>query len=107
MTTNYKRPAVKEDGGKLKRMRVWDKIKIPDDIDFDLEGPVFEVIERLRELHLRASINGWKEIRLVHESNYDEGWYELHGTRMETDKEMRRRFEFVRKRRAKAPKRKK
>jgi hypothetical protein len=54
-----------------------------------------------------AATKGWKEIRLVHEGDYDGSWYELHGTRLETDKEMRRRFAKIRKQRAKTPKKKK
>lgn len=102
-----KRPANEEDAKKLKRIRVWDRIKIPDTMDFDFEGPVLEVAERITKLNIYASIKGWKEIRIVQEGNYDDTWYELHGTRLETDKEMRKRFDHVRRMRVRFPKKKK
>ena len=99
-----KRPA--EDATKLKRIRVWDRID-EYGIDGELQGLVKDVLENITKLHMDAATKGWKEIRLVHEGDYDSCWYELHGTRLETDVEMRRRFAKIRKKRAKAPKKKK
>lgn len=101
------RPAVEADKNKLKRMRVWNRIYDRNELDEQFEGPTVTVIENIQRLHMKAAIKGWNDIKIVHESDYDDAWYEMHGTRLETDVEMRRRFAKIRKYRAKHPKKKK
>lgn len=74
-------------------------------IDEDLEGPIHEVMENISKLQMRASLKGWKDIKVVHEGDYDSCWFELWGTRMETNAEMKRRFASVRRRRENAAER--
>ncbi len=94
------------DATKLKRIRVWAKIH-PRSIDGELEGLLLKAVETLTKMHINAVLRGWKDITIVQDGDYEGQWLELHGTRLETDAEMRRRFAKVRKERAKAPKKKK
>lgn len=97
-------PKDPKEKGKLRRMRVWQEISGLS-ID-DLEGPVVEVMERLQKMCMDATLAKWKDVEFRHESNYDEGWYELWGTRMETNAEMHYRFGNIRRRKARAKEKK-
>lgn len=99
------KPIYFADKNKLKRVRVYDCIK--DRLDEELEGPIVEVYEKLQKVQMGATLKGWKDIVVVKDGDYDDAWHELHGTRKETDAEMRRRFAKIRKYRAKNPKKKK
>lgn len=90
------------DKNKLKRMRVEKRI----DRHLGLSGPVHKVLENITKMHMEAALKGWKDIKIVHVGDYDDSWYELHGTRMETDAEMKHRFARIRREKASAAEKK-
>ena len=92
-------PLKRED--RLRRMF----IIAPVDINFDwgdegmFEGPIEQIIEKLKAFALQAVYAGYTQICFNEEGDCDGNSYEPYGVRQETDEEMKKRFRKIRQRR--------
>ncbi len=87
----------------------------PVDISFDwgddgmFDGPIEQMISKVRTFATQARYAGYTYVHFRQEFSYEESWYEPHGVRQETHKEMNIRFKKIRlrRKRVKAKKEKK